>query len=199
MKMVYEPQEDSYLLLAHIKKLARGKVLDMGAGSGILAQGAATNPAVEQVYAVDIDEQAVSELIQSQNKPDKPSKPGEPIRSDRTGNIKVSCSDLFANVSEKFDTIIFNPPYLPSEEKDKNPALDGGAKGYELIKRFLEQAKKYLTPAGFILMVFSNRTGKKEVDKAITKQGFEFELLEKKQIAFFEELYVYKIKKGVRG
>ncbi|KYK26338.1 hypothetical protein AYK26_05080 [Euryarchaeota archaeon SM23-78] len=174
--MTYEPQEDSYLLLEYVKQLAYGKVLDMGAGSGILAKQAVYSQQVEEVVAVDIDEQSIEELN----------------RDDIKG-LRAFQSNLFANITEKFDTIVFNPPYLPKDEKDEDIALDGGVKGYEVIEMFLKNAKKHLKPAGIILMVFSNRTGKKEIDKIIKREGYRFELLEKKSLDFFEELYVYKI------
>jgi release factor glutamine methyltransferase len=174
--MVYEPQEDSYLLLKHVKKLAYGKVIDIGTGSGIVAEGAAKNPGVKKVYAVDIDEEAISQL-----------------RKKKIDKVKAFKSNLFASVSEKFDVIIFNPPYLPSEEKDEDVALDGGRQGYELINKFLKQAKNHLIAGGFILMVFSNRTGKEKVDESIKAEGYDYELLEKKSLAFFEELYAYKV------
>src|SRR4030042_6985306 len=148
--MVYEPQEDSYLLLKYVKQLAYGKVIDIGTGSGILAEGAASNSQVKRVYAVDIDEDAVSNL-----------------KKCKSEKIKCMKSDLFASVNEKFDVIIFNPPYLPADENDKDSALAGGKKGHELIHEFLKQAKKHLRAGGFILMVFSNRTSKENVDKAI--------------------------------
>ena len=65
--------------------------------------------------------------------------------------ISVQQSNLFKNLDEKFDTIIFNPPYLPSDPKLKDLTLDGGKKGYELIQKFLKQAKKYLEKNGIIL------------------------------------------------
>lgn len=174
--MVYEPQEDSYLLLEHVKNLAYGRVLDIGTGSGILAQEAASSPRVEQVYAVDIDEHVVKELNKRKIK-----------------KIRAYQSDLFANVTDKFDVIIFNPPYLPADKKDKDIALDGGVKGHEIIEMFLQQAKKHLNSGGFILMVFSSRTGKAEVDSSVQRNDYTAELLGKKSLAFFEELYVYKI------
>ncbi|MBW2990697.1 methyltransferase [Candidatus Woesearchaeota archaeon] len=175
--MTYEPQEDSYLLLEYVKQLAYGKVLDMGTGSGILAKGASYKNDVEEVIAVDIDEQCIEELK----------------KKDIAG-VKAFQSNLFGNITEKFDTIVFNPPYLPIEEKDKDVALDGGVKGYEVIEMFLKQAKKHLNPGGIILMVFSNRTGKEQVDKVIEKENYMSELLEKKSLPLLEELYVYKIK-----
>lgn len=185
--MVYEPQEDSYLLLKYVKELAFGKVIDVGTGTGILAEGAASNPKVEQVYAVDIDEEAISELNKKE------------MCRGKSCKVKAFPSDLFANVSGKFDTIIFNPPYLPSDEKNPDVALDGGKRGCELIIEFLKQAKQRLTKQGFILLVFSNRSGKEGIDEALKTLSYEYELLEKKNLAFFEELYVYKIKLKEQG
>jgi len=174
--MVYEPQEDSYILLEWVNKLAYGRVLDVGTGTGILAKGAAYRKEVDEVIAVDIDEKAVDEL-----------------RKEDIGKLKAFQSDLFSNVVGKFDVIAFNPPYLPAEEKDADVALDGGVHGYELIELFLKGAKKHLNAGGFILMVFSSRTGKEAVDRIIKKEGYSSEMLEQKSLAFFEELYVYKI------
>ena len=174
--MVYEPQEDSYLLLEQVKKLAHGRVLDMGTGSGILAMAAALKDDVREVIAADIDPEAVKEL-----------------RSKKAKKIKIVQSDLFMNVGGNFDVIIFNPPYLPDEEKDDDVALAGGKKGHELIERFLHDAKNYLNKDGFILIIFSNMTGREEVDRIVKTEGFSSELLESRSLAFFEELYVYKI------
>ncbi len=176
--MTYEPQEDSYLLLEYVKRLAHGKVLDMGTGSGILAREAVYSNEVEEVVAVDIDEEAVREL-----------------KKDDIKKLRAFQSDLFANITERFDTIVFNPPYLPIDEMDRDAALDGGVKGYEVIEMFLKEAKKHLKKNGFILMLFSNRTGKREIDRIIRGKGYKFKLIGEKSLDFFEQLYVYKIEK----
>lgn len=167
--MIYEPQEDSFLLEKYVKKYASGKVLDMGTGSGIQAKAALRK--TKDVLAVDINEEAVKKLK----------------------NARVS--DLFSNVKGKFDLIIFNPPYLPEEKKeDKKTRLvtTGGKKGYEMIERFLKDAKKHLNKNGKILIVFSSLTNKEKIDSLIKKYSFKFELLEEKKM-FFEKLYVYLI------
>jgi release factor glutamine methyltransferase len=95
-------------------------------------------------------------------------------------------------VWNKFDTIIFNPPYLPDDEMDKDIALDGGKFGHEIIERFLSEAKKYLNANGIILIIFSSKTGKEQVDSLIEKNGFKSEELEKIHV-FFEDIYCYKL------
>lgn len=49
--MIYEPEEDSYLLEKYVKKLAKGKVLDLGTGSGI--QALAAKKTCKEVKAAD--------------------------------------------------------------------------------------------------------------------------------------------------
>src|SRR3989344_8622037 len=94
--MIYEPHEDSFLLVKQIKKLSKDKkVLDMGTGFGILAETALKSGA-RDVLAVDINEGVVSYVMSK--------------------GIKAKISNLFSNVNEKFDLIVFNPPYLPEDE-----------------------------------------------------------------------------------
>ena len=94
--MIYEPREDSELLQKWVKKLVTGKVLDMGTGSGIQAKTALKN--TKDVLAVDINQECV-EFVKKQG-------------------IEVRQSNLFSNVEESFDRIIFNPPYLPEDMEE---------------------------------------------------------------------------------
>ncbi|RLE41532.1 hypothetical protein DRJ48_05375 [Candidatus Woesearchaeota archaeon] len=172
--MVYEPREDSFLLLKYIKDYSKDKkVLDLGTGSGILAEEALKY--AKEVVAADIDEEAVF-YAQKQ----------------LGNNVKVVCSDLFENIPGKFDLILFNPPYLPSS-KYSSVATDGGKQGHETIARFLASAKQHLNPGGVILMVFSSLTNKERVDQAIRLFKFKAKLLETKKL-FFETLYLYEIR-----
>ena len=180
--MIYEPNEDSYLLAEQVKKYAHGKVLDMGTGSGIQAETALKN--TKDVLAADINEESVNYC--------------------KKKGINSIQSDLFQKVSGKFDLIIFNPPYLPLEreyahitmtEKDFNYINDisivGGKKGYETIERFLKEAKKHLNKDGKILLSFSNLSG--NIGSFIKKYRYEHRRIAEKKV-FFETLYVYLLK-----
>ncbi len=175
---VYEPREDSLLLEKYVKKFAKGVVLDIGTGSGIQAKAAAER--ADFVIGVDINQKALDFCNKN-------------IKSDKINFLK---SDLFSifekKPNKKFDTIIFNPPYLPDDEHCKDVALDGGKKGYEVIERFLNQAKKFLAENGLILLIFSSFTGKEKINKLIQKNGFRAEELERVHISF-EDIYCYKI------
>ncbi|MBU4501170.1 MAG: methyltransferase [Nanoarchaeota archaeon] len=166
---MYEPAEDSFLLQKYVKKYAKCKVLDVGTGSGIQAITAAEKS--EDVLAIDINPEAVKAVKQK--------------------GINAKVSDLFSNVKGKFDLIIFNPPYLPVDEReDEDSAITttGGEKGYEIIERFLKDAKKYLKSNGKILIIFSSLTG--DVERLMKKYDYKFKKLEEKKM-FMEKLYVY--------
>ncbi len=175
---MYFPREDSYMLAVHVEALAKGKVLDMGTGSGIQALAAARNKDVESVLAVDIDKETIAYCKKNIKDP----------------KISFKVSDLFSNVKGKFDTIVFNPPYLPQDKGVDDPALYGGKKGHELIEKFFQKVSVHLAKGGIIIILFSSLTTKDKVDGIIKKKGFMADLLDKKHF-FFEELYVYLVKK----
>jgi len=180
---IYEPAEDSFLLKKYIKKYSKGIVLDIGTGTGILAEEAASSKKVVKIFGVDINEEAIKHCIRNQ----------------KSKKIIFAMSDLFSlfkrdrrYMGTKFDTIIFNPPYLPTDKKAKDIALDGGEKGYELLCKFLHECKKFLKPKGKILIIFSSLTGKEKLDNFLMRNYWRFKELEKKHV-FFENLYVYLI------
>lgn len=162
--MPYPPREDSLLLERQVLKLARGLVLDIGTGSGIQAKAAASRGL--KVLASDIDPTCA------------------------TQGIEFVQSDLFANIRGKFDTIVFNPPYLPDAEP-RDIALDGGPTGRELLDRFLSGAKAYLSPGGQLIFVQSSLTGVEKTKQTLLELGYAWEIVSRQRV-FFEELVVFR-------
>ena len=165
--MIYEPEEDSFLLSKYVRKYAQGKVLDMGTGTGIQAIAALEN--TEEVLAVDINEEAVEYA--------------------KKKNINAIQSDLFENVEGKYGIIVFNPPYLPKDSReptDSQLATTGGLHGSEIINEFLKEAKNYLEEKGKIFLLTSSLT------KNINWNNYHKKLLGKEKL-FFEELFVWEL------
>ena len=190
MNEIYQPQEDSFLLQEQVKKYAKGIVLDIGTGSGIQALTAAKNKKVKKITAIDINKKSIDyckKNIKFLN-----------LEKSKTFQINKKItflqSNLFNKINKSFDTIIFNPPYLPQESENKYLALEGGKKGYEVIEKFINQVSNYLNINGIILIVFSSFTNKQKIDEIIERNLLEFQELSKQHI-FFEDLYVYLIKK----
>ena len=185
-KSPYEPREDSTLLEHYVREYAKGDVLDMGTGSGIQAIAAAHSAKVDSVIATDVMKSAIDYCKKC-------------IKHRKIKKFLIS--DLFEGIKRykslkgrKFDTIVFNPPYLPDELQVRDLTLEGGKKGYEVIERFLNEATYFLKLEGIILLVFSSLTKKEKVDEFIRNNLLEFEMLEK-QHYFFEDIYAYKIEK----
>ena len=159
MARVYKPAEDSLLLLAHARGRVHGSVLDMGTGSGFLAVEITSEPLVDEVVAVDVEPEAVKEAVR---------------RAEEAGvadRIDFVVSDLFRGLEgRRFNWILFNPPYLPSEGAADEVSWAGGKIGDEVTMRFLHEAGGYLEPDGAIILVYSSHTGLDlgEVEKMYT-------------------------------
>ncbi len=211
-KSVYEPREDSNMLETWVRKYAFGKVLDIGTGSGIQAIAAAQNKNVTSVLATDIQKGVIEyckKCIKNKKIKFLQSDLFKKIRGkfDTIENARHFrklrlCRKLenFSNSpkSQKpmvFDTIIFNPPYLPQELKLKDLTIEGGKKGYEVVERFLNEVNNFLKPDGGILMVFSSLTKKEKVEEFIKNNLLDFKELERAHI-FFEDIHVYLLKKN---
>lgn len=170
---IYEPEEDSRLLAAAVRKHAFGRVLDVGTGSGIQAEEALKKRGVSSVTASDVDRGCAAGL---------------------SSRIRFVRSDLFGSVpKQKFDTIIFNPPYLPQDRGMEDRRIYGGKKGFETIERFLGSAAGYLSGRGIVLLLFSSLTGKDDVDRIVEENCLEKEQVACRSLPFFEKLYVYRI------
>ena len=153
---VYEPAEDSFLLAENMKVTKEDIVLDMGTGCGILAILAAQK--TKKVMAIDINPYAIECA---------------------TKNAEINCinekiefriGDLFqpTRLSEKFSVILFNSPYLPSEQDEEKSwigkAWAGGLNGRKVIDRFIINSPKVLTENGKILLIQSSLS---DIDKTL--------------------------------
>lgn len=175
---IYQPAEDSYLLSQTIEKYLKNKpkkikILDMGSGSGIQAQ-TCKKLGFNSILTADINKEAVENL--------------------KKQGFKSIHSDLFSKINkkEKFDLIIFNPPYLPEHKYDKEKDTTGGKKGYETILAFLQQAKPFLNKEGAILLLFSSYSQPKTIIEKAENLGYKAKELSSKKL-FFEELFVYEL------
>ena len=87
------------------------------------------------------------------------------VAKENARNLQVDAewieSDLFSGVSEKFDMILSNPPYIPSaviktlqpEVREHDPllALDGKEDGLYFYRKITEESRNYLQPGGWLI------------------------------------------------
>ncbi len=172
---VYKPSDDSFLLAKHIPRFSKGDVLDVGTGCGIQAIAAAKK--AKSVLAIDISESAL-ECAQKNAK-----------AHGFSSKIKFLKSDLFSQIpkSQKFDLIIFNPPYLPTTEAEAtsgilDAAWNGGKDGRKVIGRFLREFPTYLAPEGALLMLHCDLADTGKTIEALAAAGFSVSILEEKPV-----------------
>ena len=173
---VYVPSDDSLLMIDAINKLPLSgrSVLDLGAGSGILGLYCAVQGA--EVTASDIEATALEHI--------------ERIAAILQVRIKVCLSDLFSNIPDQFDLILFNPPYLPSVGVSDR-SVDGGIGGVVLADRFLEQLPNHLNKGAYAFLLLSSLN---EPASVRDRHGeLEFSVVAKKPL-FFEELEVLRVR-----
>ena len=146
-KNVLIPRFETELLVETvIKNVEKGRGLDIGTGSGVIA--ITLNKLKNlKMTAVDISSRALQVAKKNAKK--------------HNADVCFLKSDLFSAVkNEKFDFIISNPPYIKSKDietlqtevKDHEPrlALDGGEDGYDFYRRIIVEAPNYLKDGGRI-------------------------------------------------
>ena len=138
---VYAPSDDTFLMIDALSTLSlRDKeVLDLGTGSAVLGLICAQMGA--HVTIVDIEDSALRNAEAAARKLNL--------------TIKATKSDIFSNVTGGFDVVLFNPPYLPSDEI-RDRAVDGGIGGREVMDRFLKELPLHLNKDGFALLLVSS-------------------------------------------
>lgn len=172
--VVYEPAEDSELLMDNLVKVKNKVVLDVGTGTGI--QGIYASKRGSRItVGVDINPYAIE--LSKENALLNNLKLNKNIfffQSDLFNNMDIITKNLGIN---KFDVILFNAPYLPTSEEEKiqgylNYAFDGGKDGRKVLDRFISEVGDYLKEDGTIQIVQSSLTGEEETLSKLKKYGF---------------------------
>ncbi|MCX8174635.1 MAG: methyltransferase [Candidatus Micrarchaeota archaeon] len=152
---VYEPAEDSFMLASYACRIRGGrKILDVGCGCGIASIAAAKADGANVVFGADINPSAVECARRN-------------AASNKAANASFFISDLFCAIApgEKFDFILFNPPYLPTGQDEKlarfeeNAAYDGGESGLEVFFRFSASVADRLAKGGRVAVVATSLGG----------------------------------------
>jgi len=188
---VYEPAEDSFML-ADAALTLKGKILEIGCGSGIVSLSNAKQNPTNRVLGVDINLDAVN--CAKENAKLNKIKNCEFIESDLFSNI-----DKNTNTKTKFDAILFNPPYLPTDKSERingnlNHAFDGGTDGRKVLDRFLDGFDDWLNPNGGLLLLQSTLNDPEKTKSILEEKGYLVEVLAQKSF-FFEKLLLFKTKK----
>ena len=183
---VYVPAEDSYLLADNLEIKEGQSVLEIGTGSGIVAMYASR--LTDDITVTDINFDAC-ELARRN------------FAENGIENIEILWGNLFEVVeNRKFDVILFNTPYLPTEDDEVldntiNYAFDGGLNGRKVIDLFLNEVGNHLNDGGIVQMIQSSLSGNDETLARLDEMGFIAEIAASEHF-FFEDITLinaYKI------
>ena len=130
-------------------------VLDIGTGSGAIALALAKNRPDWSVTAADISQDALD--VANEN------------AKNQNLQIFLKKSDCFTEISEKYDIIVSNPPYISREDESEvglnvlhsepHLALFADEDGLAIYRRIAEDAKDYLKDGGKIYLEIGYKQG----------------------------------------
>ncbi|CAA9473120.1 MAG: Peptide chain release factor N(5)-glutamine methyltransferase [uncultured Solirubrobacteraceae bacterium] len=163
---VFTPRSDTWLLAEVVRQqdaLPGAEVLELGTGSGAIGVSAAKGGA-RRVTVVDVSRRAL--VTASLNA--------------RLNGVRVVArrGDLFAPVQdERFDIVVSNPPYLPSQRIPTRGASraweGGGPDGRSILARICAEVPRHLNPGGSVLLVHSSINGVQRTLDALEDGGLQ--------------------------
>ncbi|MEI8064138.1 MAG: peptide chain release factor N(5)-glutamine methyltransferase [Verrucomicrobiota bacterium] len=151
-RRVLIPRPETELLVEVVAARKPATVVDVGTGSGCIALALAQRLPAAEVTATDVSPDALAVATANAS------------RYDFKNFTRLLQGDLLSIFPDGFtvDAIVSNPPYiasgelaqLPQEVKDFEPAqaLFAGVDGLEVISRLVLEAKRFLSPTGFVAL-----------------------------------------------
>jgi len=162
----YVPAEDSVFFADYLKNKTGKSALDIGTGSGILANTLSKN--FTFVVATDINIVAL-------------------VKAHETINNCICCNAADA-LHTNFDLIVCNLPYLPSDEL-LDPAVDGLHDGTEIPSVIIKSASQRIEKNGKMVFLTSSLAKYDTLIKLSESLGFDVKITAKRKL-FYEELII---------
>lgn len=220
--LVYEPAEDSFLFLDLFEQLHNEKyflkipngnsfktVLELGTGTGIISTFISINNIIPNAFhlASDINLNALKTTIKTykRNYNNNNDKHEKHDKHDNTFDV-IRCNLTDSIRSNQIDILLFNPPYVPSEEiplipsinDDKNDnwldlALVGGKDGMIITDKILNSLNNILSINGEAYILFCARNNHPTVISNFLKKypNFKIDCVISRKCGW-EELAIYR-------
>jgi release factor glutamine methyltransferase len=172
----------SQFMARYINVQPDDSVLDMGTGSGI--QAITAGKTALRVLAVDINPEAVQYAVRN-------------VEVNGLSNrISVLEGDLFSSIGrdQKFSVILFTPPYMQgnTECHFDHALFDCDNR---LLKRFFKEAGAFITPNGYVQMVYSSIADPEKVVEISRECGWRHDLIAHEKTSM-EEFFIYQFRFG---
>ena len=143
------PRPETEQLIELVLPAKPRRILDVGAGSGVIAITLAQELVEAEVHAIDLSPAALA--LTRENV----------ARHTVEGRVTLHEGDLLPREDGSFDLIVANLPYIASADMaelqkevqfDPASALDGGEDGLDLVRRLITDAPRHLAPGGLMAL-----------------------------------------------
>jgi release factor glutamine methyltransferase len=181
---VYEPAEDSFLFAENLPAKGFCRVADVGTGCGILSIVAAKR--AREIVGIDLNPYAVRCARQNA------------YLNGMIDKIVFIQGNLLSSIDQnvKFDLILFNAPYLPTERESTSwleRSWAGGETGRDIIDRFISEMEEHLSPNGQILLMQSSLSDIDQTAQRCVAMGLNPKIITRRSLPFFETIVLIKI------
>jgi release factor glutamine methyltransferase len=167
---MYVPAEDTLFLVECAKHYRGTWALEIGIGSGAVAQSLLAN--FTNVVGTDIDLASLGYC--------------------RGKGMMLVCCDAASALCGKFDLVVTNPPYLPGDPR-VDTTIHGGPAGMETTIRFIESALPLLSEKeGRMLAIVSSLADSAALDKFVREKRLKKKVVAEK-VLFYERLYAIEL------
>lgn len=176
---MYRPAEDTFFMEDIIKNYKGNFALEIGIGSGYLTSSLCSNFGF--VIGTDLN---FDSIVYAKN-----------TALSKYSNKLLICTNFASSLKFKFDLIISNPPYLPTDTNGvglKDNTIYGGKEGIEFAFQFLYSVLPLLQENGRILLLRSSLANIKKMDNLIGNLFSQKRILARKNL-FFEYLEIVEL------
>ena len=148
------PRPETELLVAETLKIAQEfdnpKILDIGTGTGCIPITLVLENGSISADSVDISLEAIETAEKNA------------LLHNIYEKVKFTQSNIFENVTDKYNIIVSNPPYIPLKDKESlqievrdydppSALFTSDEHGVEFYKKIIQSSKEYLLAGGFLL------------------------------------------------
>ena len=148
------PRPETELLVAETLKIAQEfdnpKILDIGTGTGCIPITLVLENGSISADSVDISLEAIETAEKNA------------LLHNIYEKVTFTQSNIFENVTDKYNIIVSNPPYIPLKDKESlqievrdydppSALFTSDEHGVEFYKKIIQSSKEYLLAGGFLL------------------------------------------------